>query len=148
MGAVQSVEDGLLHPAHWSVALPAAALRQVGVADLLSPLGLDFESYGTARMMARAPHEERLIAGTVHPPPGAEGGLILECLPAWAIGEFEATGLSLRAVDGSVPAATGVLRPGLGPRSCRLAGAVLLRWTPCALRPPARGAVPGGGLQL
>ena len=30
---------------------------------------------------------------------------MLECLPARAIGEFEAAGLSLRAVDGSVPAA-------------------------------------------
>ena len=109
MGAVQSVEDGLLHPAHWSAALPAA-LRQVGVADLLSPLGLDFESYGTARMMARDPHKERLIADKVRPPPGAEGGLMLECLPAWAIGGFEAAGLSLRAVDGSVPAVTSVLK--------------------------------------
>lgn len=113
MGAVQSLEDGLLHPAHWSAALPAA-LRQVGVADLLSPLGLDFESYGTARMMARDPHKERLIAGKVHPPPGAKGGLMLECLPAWAIGGFEAAGLSLRAVDGSVPAATGVLKQAWG----------------------------------
>ncbi len=111
MGAVQSVEDVLLHPAHWTAALPAA-LRQVGVADLLSPIGLAFESYGTARMMARSPHEERRIVGKVDPPPGAEGGFaLLECLPSRAVDELEAQGLSLRAVDASmVPATVSVLK--------------------------------------
>ncbi len=51
VGAVQSVEDVLLHPVHWTAALPAT-LRQIGVADLLSPIGLDFESLQTGRMAA------------------------------------------------------------------------------------------------
>ena len=111
MGAVQSVEDVLLRPVHWTAALPAT-LRQIGVADLLSPIGLDFESYGTARMMARVANEARRVIGKVDPPVGAMGGLVLlECLPSRAVAELDAVGLSLRGVDDStVPADVGVLR--------------------------------------
>ena len=111
MGAVQSLEDILLRPVHWTEALPAT-LRQIGVADLLSPLGLDFESYGTARVMARAAHEARQVIGKVDPPVGAkDGGVLLECLPSRAAADLDALGLSLRGVDGStVSADIGVLR--------------------------------------
>ena len=66
------MEDVLLRPVHWTAALPAS-LRQIGVADLLSPAGLDFESYGTARMMARFANDARRLIGTVEPPDGSEG---------------------------------------------------------------------------
>ena len=39
---------------------------------------------------------------------------MLECLPSRAVGELEAVGLSLRAVEASVPAAVGVLRQAWG----------------------------------
>ena len=112
MDTVQSVEDVLLRPAHWTSALPAA-LQQIGVADLLSPLGLDFESYGTARMMARNANEARRIIGKVDPPAGVKGCLVLlECLPYRAVAELDAVGLSLHRVDEStVPADdVGILR--------------------------------------
>ena len=101
MGTVQSLQDVLLHPVHWTAALPAA-LRQVGVSDLLIPLGLDFDSYGTARMMARDAKEARRIIGKVDPPVGVKGGLVLlECLSVRAVAELDAVGLSLRRVDES-----------------------------------------------
>ena len=111
MGAVHSVEDFLLRPVHWTAALPAT-LRRIGVADLLSPVGLDFESYGTARMMARSANEARRIIGTVDPPVGAQSGLVLlERLPSHSVAELGAVGLSLREVDDTaVVADTGALR--------------------------------------
>ena len=58
------------------------ALSQIGVNDLLIPLGLDFESYGTARMMARDAKEARSIVGKVDAPDGVTNGLVLvERLP-------------------------------------------------------------------
>ena len=105
MGAVHSVEDVLLRPVHWTAALPAT-LRQIGVADLLSPLGLDLESYGTARMMARSANEVRQIIGSFNPPDGAKGGLaLLECLPSRAVAELNAVDLSLGAIDDSTVSA-------------------------------------------
>ena len=71
MDVVHAVEDVLLRPVHWTAALPAT-LRQIGVADLLSPRGLDFESYGTARMMAGSAKQARQIIGNLHPPDGAK----------------------------------------------------------------------------
>ena len=111
MGTVQSLQDVLLHPVQWTAALPAT-LRQVGVADLLIPLGLDFESYGTARMMARDAKEARRIIGKVDPPVGVKGGLVLlEYLPFRAVAELDAVGLSLRRVDESTgPADLDILR--------------------------------------
>ena len=111
MGAVHSLENVLQRPVHWSPALPAT-LRRIGIDDLLSPRGLDFESYGTARMMARSANEARQVIGNVDPPDGAKGGFVLiECLPSRTIAEFDAVGLSLSEVDDSkVPANTGVLR--------------------------------------
>ena len=103
------MEDILLRPVHWTTALPAT-LRQIGVADLLSPSGLDFESYGTARMMARSAREARHFIGKVDPPDGAKGGpILLECLPSQAAAEL--VGLSLGEVDDStVSVSIGVLR--------------------------------------
>ena len=111
MGTVQSLEDVLLRPVHWTADLPTA-LRQVGVADLLIPLDLDFESYGTARMMARDAKEARRIIGKVDPPTGGKvGPILLECLPFRAADELDAVGLSLRRVDESmVPADIDILR--------------------------------------
>lgn len=101
MGTVQTLNDILLRPVHWTEALPVA-LRQIGVDDLLVPLGLDFESYSTARMMARDAKETRRIIGKVDPPVGVKGGLVLlECLPFRAGAELEAMGLSLHRVDES-----------------------------------------------
>ena len=105
------MEDILLRPVHWTVVLPAR-LRQTGVADLLSPSGLDFESYGTARMMARSANEATHFVGKVDAPDGAQGGFILlECLPSRVAAELRAVGLSLDEVDGStVVESIGVLR--------------------------------------
>ena len=105
------MEDILLRPVHWTVALPAT-LRQIGVADLLSPSGLNLECYGTARMMARSANEARHFIGKVDPPDGAKGDLILlECLPSRAAAELNAIGLSLGDVDDStVSASIGILR--------------------------------------
>ena len=101
MATIQSLEDILLHPAQWTPALPAG-LRQVGVSDLLTPLGVDFESYGTARMMARDARESRRTIGKVDHPVGRKGGLVLlEKLPPRAVAELEAMGLSVRTVDES-----------------------------------------------
>ena len=111
VGGVNCVEDVLLRPLQWSTALPAT-LRQVGVVDLLSPRGLDFESYGTARMMAGSADEVRRIRGNVDRPDGAEGGLVLlEGLPSRAVAELDAVGLVPGAVDGSaVSVSIGVLK--------------------------------------
>ena len=101
MGTVQSLEDILVRPVDWTLALPAL-LRQVGIDDLLIPLGLDLESYGTARMMARDAKEVRRIIGKVDSPDGVKGGLVLvECLPFRAVAELDAAGLSLHRVDES-----------------------------------------------
>ena len=105
MGVVHSVEDILLHPVCWTVALPAT-LRQTGVTNCLNSLGLDFESYGTVRMVMRSANEARRIVGTVDSPVGAKGGpLLLERLPARVATELDAVGLSLRAVDHSAVSA-------------------------------------------
>ena len=111
MGGLHSVEDLLLRPVHWTMAFPAT-LRQIGVADLLSPCGLDFESYGTVRMMARSRREARQVRGNVDSPDGAEGGLVLlERLPSRVIAELDAAGLSLCEVDDPTGSANlGVLR--------------------------------------
>ena len=96
MNAACSVEDVPLHPALWTAGLPEA-LRQVGTAELLNPCGLSFESYGTARMMARCPDEARQAIGTVRPPDGETGrSVLLERLPPRARAGLEAAGLSLR----------------------------------------------------
>lgn len=105
MGAVHSVEDILLHPVGWTAALPAT-LRQTGVTNCLNSLGLDFESYGTVRMMMRSANETRRIVGTVDSPVGAKGGFfLLECLPSRAATELDAVGLSLREVEDSAVSA-------------------------------------------
>ena len=111
MAAVQSLEDVLRRPIQWTADLPVT-LRQIGVTDLLSPLGLDFESYGTARMMARDANEARRIIGKVDPPVGVKGALVLlECLPLRSVDELDSVGLSLRKVDEStVPAEIDILR--------------------------------------
>ena len=111
MDAVHSLEYVPQRPVHWTAALPAA-LRQIGVADILSPLGLDFESYGTARMMARSANDARRTIAKIDPPIDAEGGpVLIECLPSRAVVELDAVGLSLRGVDKSkVPTEVGVLR--------------------------------------
>ncbi|MCY3774872.1 MAG: HEXXH motif-containing putative peptide modification protein, partial [Candidatus Aminicenantes bacterium] len=81
-------------------------LQQTGVTNCLNSLGLDFESYGTVRMMMRSTNEARGIVGTVDSPLGAKGGpLLLECLPSRIATEFDAVGLSLRAVDHSAVSA-------------------------------------------
>lgn len=98
------VEHFLLRPVHWTAALPAA-LREVGVADLLSPCGLDFESYGTARMMAGSAKRARQIIGHIDPVGGAKEGLVLvECLPPAAAAGLNAVGLSLAECDGATVA--------------------------------------------
>ena len=111
MSAAYSVEDVLLHPVHWTAKLPEA-LRRVGVAELLNPFDLEFESYGTARMVAQSAKEVRQTIGTVHPPNGETGGpILLECLPSRAGAELEAVGLSLRDVGHSaVLASIGILK--------------------------------------
>ena len=105
------MEDVLLRPVQWTAALPAT-LRQIGVADLLNPRGLDFGSYGTARMMARCADEARPIRGSVASPDGAEDGIVLlECLSSRVVAELDAVGLSLGDFDDSaVSANIGVLR--------------------------------------
>ena len=110
MDAVNPVEDILLHPLYWTAALPVT-LRQIGVTNLLSPLGLDFESYGTVRMMTRSANEARRIVGKIDSPVGAKGGIILlECIPSRVVAELSTVGLSVREVDGSaVSADIGVL---------------------------------------
>ena len=104
------MEDILLRPVDWTADLPAT-LRQVGVADLLSPCGLDFESYGTARMMAGSAKQARQIIGNIDPPDGAESGpAMLERLPPAAGAELDAAGLSLDESDSTVSASIDVLR--------------------------------------
>ena len=106
MSAACPVEDVPLHPAQWTGGLPEA-LRQVGAAELLNPCGLAFESYGTARMMARSAGELRQAIGAVRPPRGETGGaVLLEWLPSWARAELEAAGLSLRDADRSTVSAS------------------------------------------
>ena len=101
MGAIHPVEDFLLHPVGWAAALPAT-LHQTGVTNCLTSLGLDFESYGTVRMMTRSANEARRIVGKVDSPVEAKGGcLLIECLPSRVAAEFDAVGLSLREVDDS-----------------------------------------------
>ena len=111
VGAGNPVEDALRNPVCWAPALPAT-LREIGVAELVRPRGLDFESYGTARMLARSAKETRRIIGRVDPPVGAKGGvMLLECLPSATIAEVGAAGLSVLEVDDStVPAEIGVLK--------------------------------------
>ena len=110
MDAAHSLEDLLLRPVHWTAALPAT-LRQTGVADLLRPHGLDFESYGTARMMVGSTEQARQIIGSIDPVGGAkESPVLLECLPPAAVAELGAVGLSLAECDDStVAASVGVL---------------------------------------
>ena len=110
MGAVHSVGDVLLRPVQWTVALPVT-LREIGIADLLRPHGLDFESYGTARMMARSAKQPRRIIGNIDPPDGTkEGPVLLECLPPSVVAELDAVGLSLAEYDDSTASAgVGVL---------------------------------------
>ena len=105
------MEDVLLRPVHWTTGLPVS-LRQIGVADFLSPSGLDFESYGTARMLARSVSERRRLIGKVEPPDGAKGApILLERLPPRVAAELDAVGLSLGEVDDSaVSASIGVLK--------------------------------------
>ena len=106
MSTARSAEDVLLHPAHWTAGLPEA-LRQVGVAELLNPCGLAFESYGTGRMMARSADEVRQTIGAVRPPHGETGGsVLLECLPPRARAGLEAAGLSLRDAGPSAVSAS------------------------------------------
>lgn len=109
--AVRSVADVLHRPVHWTTALPAT-LRRIGVADLLSPCGLDFESYGTLRMMARSANAARRITGSVDSPDAAESSVILlERLPSPVVAELDAAGLSLVEVDDSaIVAGIGALR--------------------------------------
>ena len=111
MGTVQTLDDILLRPVHWTEALPVA-LRQIGVGDLLMPLGLNFESYSTARMMARDAREARRIIGKVDSPVGVKGGLVLlECLSFRTGTELDAMGLSLHRVgESAVSAEIDVLR--------------------------------------
>ena len=110
MGDVHPVEDILLHPVCWTAALPET-LRQIGVTNYLRPLGLDFDPYGTVRMMTRSANEARRIVGKVASPVGAKGGLVLlECLPSPVVAELDVVGLSLREVDDpAVSADIGVL---------------------------------------
>lgn len=105
MIAACSVEDVPQHPAQWTGELPEA-LRQVGTAELLNPCGLAFESYGTARMMARSADEVRQTIGAVGPPHGETGRpVLLECLPR-QMRTGEAAGLSLRDADRSTISAS------------------------------------------
>ena len=89
-----------------------ATLRQIGVADLLLPHGLDFESYGTARMMAGSAKQARQIIGNIDPVGGAKKSpVLLECLPPAAVAELDAVGLSLgEADDSTVSMSIGVLK--------------------------------------
>ena len=106
MSAACSVEDVPPHPAQWTGRLPEA-LRQVGATKLLNPCGLSFESYGTARMMARSADEVRQTIGAVRPPRGeTRGAVLLECLPPGARAELEAAGLSVRDADRSTVSAS------------------------------------------
>ena len=111
MRAACSVEDVLLHPMHWTEALPEA-LRRTGVEELLKPCGLEFRSYGTARMMAQSANEVREVIDTVGPPVGAREDLaLLECLPVRASARLESAGLLLCKVDrSSVSRSMGALR--------------------------------------
>ena len=95
------VEDVLLRPVDWTAALPAT-LRQIGVADVLSPCGLDFESYGTARMMAGSAKPARHIIGSIDPPDGVNGERVLfEGLALADRADLDAVGLSLDEADDS-----------------------------------------------
>ena len=94
------MEHVLRCPVDWTAALPAT-LRQIGVADLLSPCGFDFEFYGTARMMAGSARQARQIVGKIDPPDGDGGHVLLECLPRSDVAELDAVGLSLDAFDDS-----------------------------------------------
>ena len=87
-------------------------LRRIGVADLLIPRGLDFESYGTARLMAGSAKEGRQVIGNIGPLDGAKGGsVLLECLPPSAVAELDAGDLSLDELDDSTVAdCIGVLK--------------------------------------
>ena len=105
------MEDVLLRPIDWTAALPAT-LRRIGVADLLIPCGLDFESYGTARMMAGSAKPARQIIGSIDPPDGSNRGrVLLEGLPPSEVAELDAVGLSLdEADDSAVAERIGVLK--------------------------------------
>ena len=111
MDTVDSVEHVLLRPVHWTAALPAT-LRQIGVADLLRPRGLDFESYGTARMMAGSAKQTRQTIGSIDPPGGVTGGrVLLECLPPSVVAELDAVELSLdESDDPTVAERIGILK--------------------------------------
>lgn len=104
------MEDVLRRPVDWTAVLPAS-LRGIGVADLLRPHGLDFGSYGTARMMAGSAKQARQIIGNIDPAGGAkESPVLLECLPSAVVAELDAVGLSLGERDDStVAASVGVL---------------------------------------
>ena len=101
----------MFRPVCWTTALPAT-LRRIGVTDLLSPCGLDFESYGTARMMARSAKVGRRIAARVESPDATVSGvMLLECLPVKVVAELDAVGLSLAEVDDdAMDASVGALR--------------------------------------
>ena len=105
------MEDILLRPVDWAADLPAR-LRQIGVADLLIPRGLDLESYGTARMMSGSVKHARQIIGNIDPPDGAKGGPVrLERLPSSAVAELDAVGVSLgESDDSTVSTSVGVLK--------------------------------------
>ena len=105
------MEDILLRPIDWTADLPAT-LRQIGVGDLVNPRGFDFESYGTARMMAGSARQARQIIGNIDPPDGVNGGrVLLECLPPSDVAELEAVGLSLDAFgDSTATERIGVLK--------------------------------------
>lgn len=106
MSATCPMDGLLLHPTQWTAGLPEA-LRQVGVAELLNPCGLAFESYGTARMMARSADEVRQAIGAVRPPRGETGGeVLLERSPPWARAELEAAGVSMRDAGCSMVSAS------------------------------------------
>lgn len=106
VSATCPVEGVLRHPAQWTAGLPKA-LRQVGATELLDPSGLSFESYGTARMMARSAAEVRQAIGAVRPPHGETGGaVLLECLPPWARAGLKAAGLSMRDAGRSTVSAS------------------------------------------
>jgi len=101
MSTVQPLETALVRPIDWTSALPAL-LRQVGVEDLLVPLDLDLESYGTARMMARDAEEVREVVGKFASPTCGNSDIVLvERLPPGAAAELAEAGLSLQSVDAS-----------------------------------------------
>ena len=112
VGAVQSVEDVLLRPVHWTAALPAT-LRQIGVADLLSPIRsrLRVLRHGAHDGASRQRGKGVSLARSIRQLARWAASFLLECLPSRAVAELDAVGLSLRGVDDStVPADVGVLR--------------------------------------